>query len=92
MMVGMSMSHTEIIHILGGPTAVAKKVGIKPPSVQGWLHDGIPDGRLKELAAEIERLSEGRFSRKTQWPDRWHLIWPELLTAAGAPPQKEVAA
>lgn len=77
----MAITDSEIIHLLGGPTNVARSLGIKPPSVQGWLETGIPEGRLIELAAQIEVKSNGRFSRMLQWPERYALIWPELAPA-----------
>lgn len=76
------ISDREIIALLGGPAAVARMVKVRPPSVQGWLVDGIPEGRLIELAAEIERRAPGRFSRRARWPDRCHLIWPDLAPSA----------
>ena len=72
------MNSSEIIQLLGGVTAVARLLGIKPPSVHAWLVDGIPDARLIELAGQVEMKSQGRFSRKAQWPERYSVIWPEL--------------
>ena len=81
------MTDHEIIQVLGGPTTVARLLGIKPPSVQGWLETGIPDGRLIELGAQIEVKSGGRFSRITRWPERYAVIWPELAQAPANPAQ-----
>lgn len=36
-----------VVKELGGPTATARLVGIKPPSVMGWLKKGIPKPWLK---------------------------------------------
>lgn len=83
----MENSHASLIASLGGVTAVAQKLGIKPPSVSGWIEDGrdgIPRGRLIELAAEIERVAG--VPRWQLFPDDWHAIWPELVKAKGAPP------
>jgi DNA-binding transcriptional regulator YdaS (Cro superfamily) len=74
------MNDVEIIKLLGGVTSVAKMLGIKPPSVHAWLESGIPEPRLIELAAQIEIKSEGRFTRKQRWPDRYAFYWPELAT------------
>jgi len=74
----------EIIELLDGPTAVARLLKIKPPSVSDWMVNGIPEGRLIELAASIEAKAPGRFSRKKRWPDRYMLIWPELAASEGA--------
>lgn len=46
----------EIIDQLGGTTAVANLLGIKPPSVSEWRQkDRIPEGSLVRLAIHIER-------------------------------------
>ncbi len=77
----MNMTTTEIIDLLGGVTAVARMLEIKPPSVHAWLLDGIPDARLRELAGQIEIKSAGRFSRREQWPEKFGFYWPELAAA-----------
>lgn len=75
---GMNMTDTEIIHLLGGVTSVARMLDIKPPSVHAWLEDGIPESRLRELAGQIEIKSAGRFTRRTRWPEKFAFYWPEL--------------
>lgn len=74
------MTDAEIIRSLGGVTAVARLLGIKPPSVHSWLVDGIPEPRLIALAGQIELKTAGRFSRRERWPDRYSIYWPELAT------------
>lgn len=37
------------------------------------------------LARRIEELSNRQVRRWTLRPDDWHLIWPELVDAEGAP-------
>lgn len=76
--VGMPLTDTEIIHMLGGVTSVARMLEIKPPSVHAWLQDGIPETRLRELAAQIEIKSGGRFTRRERWPEKFAFYWPEL--------------
>ncbi len=78
------MNDVEIIKLLGGVTEVARLLGIKPPSVHAWQSSGIPEARLIELAAHVETVSGGRFSRRERWPDRFRFIWPELATAPAA--------
>jgi DNA-binding transcriptional regulator YdaS (Cro superfamily) len=73
-----TMSDREIIRTLGGVTAVARMLGIKPPSVHGWIETGIPDGRLVQLAAQIEIKSDGKFSRRERWPTKYSFYWPEM--------------
>jgi len=72
------MTDAEIIELLGGVTSVARMLDIKPPSVSGWLETGIPEGRLRDLAGQIELKSCGRFTRKERWPEKYHFYWPEL--------------
>ena len=74
------MNDKQIIDLLGGPTTVARLLGIKTPSVHGWVvgGKGIPEGRLIALAATIEKKSNGAFSRKKRWPTRYAQIWPDL--------------
>ena len=79
------MTDAEIIEVLGGPTAVARMLDIKPPSVMGWLESGIPDGRLRDLAAQIELRSNGRFTRRERWPENYAFFWPELDQAHSTP-------
>lgn len=77
------MTDREIVDLLGGFTAVARMLGIKPPSVHEWLSSGsgIPEARLRELAGQIEIKSEGRFTRRERWPDKYAFYWPELAPA-----------
>lgn len=77
-----TFSDTEIIQTLGGITAVARLLGIRPPSVHGWLSAGIPDHRLRELAGELERVTAGKFNRKERWPEKHAFYWPELAQAS----------
>ena len=82
----MAMHSREIIDILGGITAVAKQFGIKPPSVHHWATSGIPEGRLREMAAQLEFRTGGRFNRRERWPETYGFFWPEL-----AQPESPVA-
>lgn len=74
------MTDLEIIKLLGGQAEVARMCDIKPPSVNEWLTSGkgIPEGRLRELAPQIEIRSNGRFSRRARWPEKYLFYWPEL--------------
>ena len=82
------MSGDEIIELLGGTNAVAEMVGVRPPSVSEWRKTGIPESRLIELAASIERKAPDRFSRKAHWPSRYAVIWPELAQSSPDPHQQ----
>lgn len=66
----------ELIQTLGGPAAVARMLGIKPPSVIGW-NGRIPADRCPDL----ERAIDGRFTCEQMRPDiRWQRVpdaeWP----------------
>ena len=85
------MTDQEIIELLGGVTSVARMLDIRPPSVHGWLATGIPEGRLRDLAAQIELRSEGRFTRKQRWPEKYGFYWPELDLATTQPTEPAAA-
>jgi len=84
------MTDAEIIKLLGGVTATAVMLDIKPPSVFGWLKTGIPEGRLRDLAGQIELRAEGRFTRKKRWPNKYAFYWPELAVAHILPAQPAI--
>lgn len=67
----------NVIDQLGGPAAVARMVGCKPPSVIEWRKRGIP----AERCPAIERASSGAVRCETLRPDiQWSRIedptWP----------------
>lgn len=79
-----------LIRDLGGPAAVARMLGIKPPSVIGW-RGRVPADRCPTL----ERAVDGRVTCEALRPDiRWHRVpdasWPHpqgrplIDVAAGA--------
>jgi len=70
------MTASEIIDKLGGPTAVARLLNVKPPSVHAWRNGGIPDDKLIRLAPTLEKA--GIATRQQLRPDDWQQIWPEL--------------
>jgi DNA-binding transcriptional regulator YdaS (Cro superfamily) len=72
------MKTTEMIYLLGGTSKVAKLCGVSLPAVSQWKTNGIPVDKMIFLAAELERLSEGKITRKEIFPDTWQSIWPEL--------------
>jgi len=63
------MSDSEIIDRLGGTSAVANLLGIKPPSVSEWRQYGIPKSRRQTLALMFP----------DQTPPDWRPDFKELL-------------
>jgi DNA-binding transcriptional regulator YdaS (Cro superfamily) len=72
------MNDSQIIDMLGGPTVIAKRLSISPPAVCSWRKNRIPFDKLVYMAAEIEKLSGGKLTRKTMFPLDWRYIWPEI--------------
>ena len=72
------MNATAIIKLLGGPTRIAKLVGVSVPAVSMWQNGEIPQDKLVMLAALLEKESHGVFTRKSLFPNTYKLIWPEL--------------
>jgi DNA-binding transcriptional regulator YdaS (Cro superfamily) len=72
------MNATAIIRLLGGPTRIAKLVGVSVPAVSMWQNGEIPHDKLIFLAATLEKESHGLVSRKSLFPLTYKLIWPEL--------------
>lgn len=64
---------SNLIDDLGGPAAVARMVGCKPPSVIEWRGRGIPVARCPS----IERATEGRFACEALRPDAAWLRVPD---------------
>ena len=72
------MENNEIINLLGGTSKVSRMCGVTAAAVCQWRKKGIPKDRLIFVAALIERLSEGRYTRKQMFPETWQDIWIEL--------------
>ncbi|MDW3682964.1 helix-turn-helix domain-containing protein [Cupriavidus sp. CV2] len=62
--------------IAGGKAALARLVGVKPPTVQQWASGARPVAI--ERCVAIEQATKGAVTRKALRPNDWHLIWPEL--------------
>ena len=56
-------------------------MGESTQTVWNWRKRGVPIPRC----AELEQATGGAVARWDMRPDDWHLIWPELVGAAGAP-------
>lgn len=72
------MTDSQLIDLLGGPTVIAKQLNISPPAVCIWRRNGIPVDKRVYLAAEIEKQTAGKMSRKSMFPINWRYIWPEI--------------
>jgi DNA-binding transcriptional regulator YdaS (Cro superfamily) len=72
------MTNNEIIDILGGTAKVAKLCKISLAGVSQWRKNGIPQDKLIFLAASLEKVTEGKITRKQLFPDTWQDIWTEL--------------
>ena len=69
---------------LGGPSALARALGIKPPTVSEWRVGARPVPI--ERCVAIEQATGGEVRRWDLRPEDWYRIWPELIGAEGAPP------
>ncbi|MDN7803135.1 transcriptional regulator [Burkholderia gladioli] len=65
--------------IVGGKSALARLLGVKPPTVQQWSNGARPVAVDRCVA--IERATSGAVTRRDLRPDDWRDIWPELAEA-----------
>jgi hypothetical protein len=78
------LNAVEIVGDLGGTNAAARFFGVQPPSVSEWVKKGeIPEDKLIRKAATLEKQLP-RFHRRSQWPETYHEIWPELAPMPAA--------
>lgn len=73
----------------GAQAALAKAIGAHAPDLSRWASGGRPVPVPR--CVPIERYTAGRVPRWKLRPQDWHLIWPELVGAVGAPPVEAVA-
>ena len=76
---GLKLTDSAIIDLLGGTAKVAKLTGVSPAAVSLWRKNNIPASQYAFLGATLEKESHGLITRKDLFPKSWHLIWPELL-------------
>jgi DNA-binding transcriptional regulator YdaS (Cro superfamily) len=60
--------------------------------IRQWQHGYAGRRPSPENCVSIERATEGAVRRWDLRPDDWHLIWPELIGAEGAPEVKTATA
>ncbi|WP_428418200.1 Cro/CI family transcriptional regulator [Methylibium sp.] len=68
-------THSELIDELGGPTALARLLGVKAPSVHEWRKRGVPSAH----GPAIERATKGARRCEALWPD---VNWQRVADAA----------
>lgn len=76
--------------MLGGVSATARLLGVRPPTVHQWVSGARPIPA--NVAPAIELATQATVRRWALRPHDWHRIWPELIGADGAPaaPTEEV--
>lgn len=76
--------------LLGGISATARLLGVRPPTVHQWVSGARPIPA--NVAPAIELATEAEVRRWHLRPTDWHRIWPELIGTEGAPnvPAEEV--
>lgn len=73
-----SSSIARAAELVGGKSALARLVGVTPPTVQQWANGDRPVP--PERCVLVERVTYGAVGRRDLRPDDWQLIWPELMT------------
>jgi DNA-binding transcriptional regulator YdaS (Cro superfamily) len=68
--------------------ALANQLGVSGSMVTQWANGKAVSA---ERCPQIERATAGAVRRWDLRPRDWHLIWPELLNAPGAPHPVEKA-
>ena len=74
------MKLSEYLDAHGRAILLAQAVGVTPATISNWNSRKHPVPA--ELAAAIERATEGQVTRQELFPDTWARIWPELAPAA----------
>jgi DNA-binding transcriptional regulator YdaS (Cro superfamily) len=72
----------KAIHLCGGLSLLAEKIGTSSARLGNWRVRGVP----VEHCLAVEKATDGQVTRKDLRPDDWQNIWPELAAnTAGAP-------
>jgi len=61
---------------LDGVSNLARLLGVGQSVISNWRKRGTTPDAI--YCAQIEQLTEGRVTRQMFYPDKWHVIWPEL--------------
>ena len=82
------MENKPLIKSAEHRAAICAALGVSPQAVSNWNARGFPT----EHCAIIEKVTNYEITRQYLRPDDWHLIWPELIGADGAPSVEAKAA
>lgn len=72
--------YNEVIEHFGSPTKTSVALGVSVQAVCFW-RDSLREINPK-TCVDIERITNGKFTRKDLRPNDWQDIWPELVEAA----------
>jgi DNA-binding transcriptional regulator YdaS (Cro superfamily) len=53
-------TYREIVSAFGGGSAMARRLGLKPPAVSNWMRDGIPKRWWVPIIEEAQTSGLGR--------------------------------
>lgn len=86
------------ISVAGGAASLARKLGVSTQAICFYRDEKrrLPEAlgaRIEALGARVEALPGGLVTRKTLFPDTWHVVWPELAaTEEKVPPALDAQA
>jgi DNA-binding transcriptional regulator YdaS (Cro superfamily) len=72
------------LSVPGAARSLARSIGVADAMVSQWRSGKKTPAPITAVA--IEAALGGAIRRWDLRPDDWHLIWPELIGADGAPP------
>lgn len=73
----------KAVALMGGAVQASKKLCVSNyQTIQSWATKGVPVA----YSATVERLIEGRVTRRELYPLDWQDIWPELAEYPQNPP------
>jgi DNA-binding transcriptional regulator YdaS (Cro superfamily) len=71
----MNKAFSQACKIVGS-AELARRLGVTPQAVNEWKQGNRPVP--VDRCAEIERVTDGKITRRDLRPDDWERIWPEL--------------
>lgn len=79
----MNAAIHKAAEVLKSQANLARALGVKPPTVNEWIKERRPVPR--DFGPAIERLTDGRVTRKDIFPNQWMRWWPELAANESQP-------